>query len=204
MIIRKIAKAEENSIFENRIGANGYNYSGSGRRCWTRKTIGGEPRSGPQSVSNPNGEGNPVEGQVIFEDWLEKDPNHVRRPIIIIPGIGGSVNWDLMLGSALPGKWTLLSHTYDGLIEGLEETGYEKDSGLFICYYDWRQNNDDSAGDYLKTLVDQAKKINSASKVNIIAHSMGGLIARSYIQSGKYENDVDNLFLIGTPNKGFV
>ena len=41
-------------------------------------------------------------------------------------------------------------------------------------------------------------------KVDIVAHSMGGLVARSYIQSENYNNDIRNLTLVGTPNKGAV
>ena len=40
------------------------------------------------------------------------------------------------------------------------------------------------------------------SKVDIIAHSMGGLVTRAYIQSNKYQNDIRNFVMVGTPNKG--
>jgi pimeloyl-ACP methyl ester carboxylesterase len=39
-------------------------------------------------------------------------------------------------------------------------------------------------------------------KVNVIAHSMGGLVARDYIESSAYAGGVDHLILIGTPNLG--
>lgn len=38
--------------------------------------------------------------------------------------------------------------------------------------------------------------------VNIIAHSMGGLVARRYIQSNNYRDDINQLVLLGTPNHG--
>jgi len=39
-------------------------------------------------------------------------------------------------------------------------------------------------------------------KVNILAHSMGGLNSRWYIQGPGYRNDVNKLVMLGTPNHG--
>lgn len=41
-----------------------------------------------------------------------------------------------------------------------------------------------------------------AMKVDLIAHSMGGLVARSYVEGDRYVGGIDRLFLIGTPNRG--
>jgi len=42
-----------------------------------------------------------------------------------------------------------------------------------------------------------------AGEVIIIAHSLGGLIARAYIESSLYQNDVARLYVLGSPNGGF-
>ena len=42
------------------------------------------------------------------------------------------------------------------------------------------------------------------TKVDIVAHSMGGLISRWYTTSDSYNNDVKRLIMIGTPNHGTV
>ena len=39
-------------------------------------------------------------------------------------------------------------------------------------------------------------------KVNIIAHSMGGINSRWYIQNPGYRNDINKLVMLGTPNHG--
>ncbi|MFH1285155.1 MAG: hypothetical protein ABIH99_01090 [Candidatus Micrarchaeota archaeon] len=44
------------------------------------------------------------------------------------------------------------------------------------------------------------KKI-SATKVDIISHSMGGLVTRSYV-GGSYQGDIRKFVMIGTPNHG--
>jgi hypothetical protein len=51
-------------------------------------------------------------------------------------------------------------------------------------------------------MIEQAKLANDADQVDIVAHSMGGLVAREYIQSDYYDNDVDQLVVLGTPNEG--
>lgn len=40
------------------------------------------------------------------------------------------------------------------------------------------------------------------SKVDVVAHSQGGLVARYYITSSSYQHDVRNLVMLGTPNLG--
>jgi len=160
-------------------------------------------RTGPYNATlNPGGKGNKVDSKVLFDPWLGKDPNHIRKPVILIPGIGGTVNWDLMLGSLFTDNWKLMSHTYDGIIQAFQNMGYQEGKDFFICYYDWRKKNLESAADFLAPLISKANNLNGTTKVNIVAHSMGGILARSYIQSNEYRNDVENLIMIGTPNKG--
>lgn len=53
----------------------------------------------------------------------------------------------------------------------------------------------------LKDIIDVVKERAGRNKVNIVAHSMGGLVARDYIrQFGS--NSVHKLIMIGTPNHG--
>jgi len=81
---------------------------------------------------------------------------------------------------------------------------YKEGCTLFDVPYDWRKNINKSAETYLKKWIDHAKKIAGTDKVHIIAHSMGGLLARAYIQNIKSDNDIDiaRLAMVGTPNHG--
>lgn len=51
---------------------------------------------------------------------------------------------------------------------------------------------------------DYARADIKLSRVDIVAHSTGGLFARSYIQglSGDYQGDIRKLIMVGTPNHG--
>jgi len=42
----------------------------------------------------------------------------------------------------------------------------------------------------------------SAGKVNIVAHSMGGILSRLYLQNENYRNDINKLITLNTPHSG--
>ncbi|KPA16174.1 acetyltransferase, partial [Candidatus Magnetomorum sp. HK-1] len=83
-----------------------------------------------------------------------------------------------------------------------QKYGYKQNCTLFDVPYDWRLDINESSKKYLEKWIDYAKKQSGSNKVNIIAHSMGGLLARSYIQGVNYKNDVARLAMVGTPNHG--
>lgn len=127
------------------------------------------------------------------------------EPVVIVPGIVGSWNADVILKNKVgEGEWKFLSidKTWDKMILELEDAGYEIGENLIIAFYDWRKNNIDSANNYLIPAIDKALENSPTGKVNILAHSMGGLVARAYIQSGDYRGDVNKLIMLGTPNLG--
>lgn len=53
----------------------------------------------------------------------------------------------------------------------------------------------------LKDIIDEVKRRTGKQKVSIVAHSMGGLVARKYIQLFERQ-DVDKLILLTVPNNG--
>src|SRR3989344_2715388 len=128
-----------------------------------------------------------------------EDPN----PVIIIPGIMGSAykNGELVIDPIL--------HTYDDLLATLDQNGYTPEVDLFTFPYEWRDSNILNA-DLLKNKISEvitnclatAPAHVNCQQVDLIAHSMGGLVARAYIQSVDYADNVDQLIFLGTPPKG--
>lgn len=116
-------------------------------------------------------------------------------PVIIIPGILGSAQHN--------GEWLIdpITHAYDNLIDTLIAGGYERAVNLFPFPYDWHKSNIDTAV-LLKEKIGEVKAACSCGKVDIVAHSMGGLVARQYIQSSFYGHDVRKLIFLGTPQLG--
>jgi len=121
---------------------------------------------------------------------------------------------------------------YGKIVRTLSETGgYKlskaceainpKQKNYYVFHYDWRQDNVISAGQ-LADLVEQIRidYNNPDLKVDIVAHSMGGLVTRYYLRYGKQDvisdNDFDQkltmygadrvrrVILLGTPNLGSV
>src|SRR3989344_1077122 len=122
-------------------------------------------------------------------------PPYTIDPVIVIPGIMGSAykNGELVIDPIL--------HTYDDLIATLDQNGYGLGVDLFTFPYEWRDPNSINAN-LLKDKITEVKNICNCDKVDLVAHSMGGLVAREYIQSGQYQDDVDQVIFLGTPHKG--
>ena len=151
-----------------------------------------------------------------------------KRPIIVIPGIlgtklcnGPELVWGgassltnfgrLNLAKANPeplepcgllDKISVLGpfwkiEAYGGLIETLKRLGYEESKNLHIFTYDWRRSNVDNA----KLLNEFITKFN-ALKVDIVAHSMGGLVSTIYLHNHDGAKRVNKIVFLGTPFLG--
>ncbi len=135
-----------------------------------------------------------------------------------------------------------LGKVYHDIIKTFENVGYKKDTTLFVVNYDWRltpgpiDNNIDGkidglsgisitdnqfnyGVDYLGWYIKQASERwrelydEDLDSIDVIAHSTGGLVTRTYIQSNAYgdvynisENyklpKIRNFVMIGVPNRG--
>ncbi|HLD20401.1 MAG TPA: hypothetical protein VJB93_04115 [Patescibacteria group bacterium] len=124
-------------------------------------------------------------------------------PIIIVPGVGGSLNWQVMTDKG-PNTWDFPPsvNEYKHLIQTLETRGYVLNQNLFIAFYDWRQSNLLSATQYLKPVIDTANRLNTHTRyVYVIAHSMGGLVTRAYLENNN-DTRIARFIMLGTPNYG--
>lgn len=132
-------------------------------------------------------------GSVNFLNYLVNWDFH--DPLILIPGILGS--------QKKAGQWQmdLVLHTYDNLYAELVSEGYVPGQNLFEFPYEWRDSNVENAK-LLKAKIQQIKTEKHWPKVDLVAHSMGGLLARQYIESSDYADDVDQLVTLGTPHLG--
>jgi pimeloyl-ACP methyl ester carboxylesterase len=69
---------------------------------------------------------------------------------------------------------------------------------LFEFVYDWRKELG-ATGQRLKTFVECVEQFHPGSKINILTHSMGSLVARRYILDNPTDHNVDRLVTIGAP-----
>jgi hypothetical protein len=61
-----------------------------------------------------------------------------------------------------------------------------------------------SFDEIFEKIVDKVKTCSDSDKVNIIAHSMGGLVTRAYIANKENMREVNKMIVMGTPNHGGI
>jgi pimeloyl-ACP methyl ester carboxylesterase len=82
-----------------------------------------------------------------------------------------------------------------------EFVDYRVKPRVYCCGYDWRQDCAKSAL-RLAEVVEEALRDTRERRVVIVAHSMGGLVARYYCRILGGEAKVHQLFLLGSPTMG--
>ncbi|MFA5184314.1 MAG: hypothetical protein WC456_02190 [Patescibacteria group bacterium] len=98
---------------------------------------------------------------------------------------------------------------FQGLITELTSSGsYTENTNLFVFPYDWRYSIDwiASSSPYasstsLRAKIEEIKNSTGAEKVDIISHSMGGLVAKYYIEHVN-TSTVDKFIDVATPHLG--
>lgn len=130
------------------------------------------------------------------------------EPIVIVPGMMASWNKEGILeGQPNPTTpWKLLPFVkeYEGLIQTLKNLGYQEGQTLFIWPYDWRKSVD-SITTQLNQFIDTAvKPQNPGSKIQLVGHSLGGLVVRTWSQNGTNKENVHNLITVASPHKGTI
>lgn len=134
----------------------------------------------------------------IYGDFDHSSPltqESFRDPVLIIPGILGSQekNGELVLDPVY--------HVYDNLYDAFVKDGYIPEQDLFVFPYEWRDSNIETAK-LLQGKLDEIRQSLNWPKIDIVAHSMGGLLAREYVESDSYGNDIDQLITLATPHLG--
>jgi pimeloyl-ACP methyl ester carboxylesterase len=85
------------------------------------------------------------------------------------------------------------------MIKPLEQAGY----GLVVYDFPYNRDLDESAAIFKRDWIEFRKAWNDKAKWGIVAHSMGTLLARSYVEDDQvYGNDVSSFILIAPVNNG--
>jgi pSer/pThr/pTyr-binding forkhead associated (FHA) protein len=93
---------------------------------------------------------------------------------------------------------------YNRLGNYLEEgLGYERGKNLLEFAYDWRQDNRVSAR-HLANAIDewQRRSRDAARPITIVAHSMGSLVSRYYVEHLGGKEKVERMIFLGGPHHG--
>lgn len=144
--------------------------------------MGSELRLGSKRVW-PGSVGSLIGSYKQMEDLLDPD----LEPVDIIRGFS-------------------ISEQYQAVLEDLRKFGFEEKKSLFLFPYDWRKSNAEAAGKLAARLDELAAQF-AGAEITIVAHSMGGLVSRYYLESGKFDTGagfaaVRRLITLGTPHRG--
>lgn len=97
--------------------------------------------------------------------------------------------------------WSGSSSNWNTMVSRFEKDGWPK-SHLSTYSYSTSQSNKVSAEKEVKPRVESLLKATGATKVDIVAHSMGSLNSRWYIKFLGGESSVDEWVSLGGPNHG--
>jgi pimeloyl-ACP methyl ester carboxylesterase len=130
------------------------------------------------TVTNSNGQ----------TDTTCKTVNVKRPPVILVHGFQSLDNYDE------EEIWNVMKNS-------LTSSGLT----VYVSHYAWGSVTSEPIRRYAESLkgeIDQIRRNEGVDKVDIVAHSMGGLVARRYIESGGGEGYVRKLIMLETPNRG--
>ena len=145
--------------------------------------------------------GNSILKHALPDGIGDDNPDDGVEPVALMPDV-----------HVLPGIWTPI-RGYDVLVNALEKLGYRRDNGgkpptLITYAYDWRLSNRYN-GQRLKTVVEPALErlraqggVFADARAVFICHSMGGLVARWYIEKCGGAEVTRKLITLGTPWRG--
>jgi pimeloyl-ACP methyl ester carboxylesterase len=130
-------------------------------------------------------------------------PNPTQVPVtkvFFIPGMGASWNVDAFINcknSGYSGGWTLMPYAKQFYQDLLNELSV-KNWTVKPFYYDWRQdvrNNSNILNNYINS------NTSSSEKIDLVGHSMGGLVGRNYLET-QNGGKASKFLAVGVPFQG--
>ena len=88
------------------------------------------------------------------------------------------------------------------LIDEFCTHGYALNDDLFLFPYDWRYGVDEKTISQLKQKISDIMAATGSTKVDIVAHSTGGLLVKKYVMENPDSNHIDKAVFVGVPNTG--
>ena len=141
-----------------------------------------------------------LDGNAVWPDWRDL----VTRPHVMHPQ---DPDGQRLVPTAVVEKVVIVPGIiemagYGGLLTFLESLGYRRGLSLFPFPYDWRQDNRTSAALLARRIEEWQAIVGPDVKFTLIGHSLGGLVARYYVQCLGGDAHVDHVITFGTPHHG--
>jgi triacylglycerol esterase/lipase EstA (alpha/beta hydrolase family) len=135
------------------------------------------------------------------------------NPLIFNQNLGPT-NPTELIGILRKKSFSLKSYDYsEALIDLLKDGGYTEGQDLFTFPYDWRYGasgvdadskevNVEALKGQIDYILNQTDAGKAAGKVDVVAHSTGGLIVKKYVQEHPNDHHIGKAVFVGVPNLG--
>jgi triacylglycerol lipase len=121
---------------------------------------------------------------IVFVTARPADAATTKDPVILVAGLTTG---------------PILEPAYHPLRDRLRNAGYSVD---IVTYPDFGTGDIRVNAARLAQKVDEVRARTGAAKVDLVGHSMGGLVSRYYVKSLAGASKVDTIITLGTPNYG--
>lgn len=136
-------------------------------------------------------------------DILRMRAHPLQRPVILVQGLAQHADSWFNLKQFL---CTDPENHFGGVYRAADEAGFEaqvrRTPGANVFAIEFADNLAGPRGQAveLSSMIDQVKRLTGATHVDLVTHSMGGVVAREYLHRGLH--DVSSLIMIAPPNHG--
>jgi triacylglycerol esterase/lipase EstA (alpha/beta hydrolase family) len=107
----------------------------------------------------------------------------------------------LKVGEVIGNPANLFDYTAT-IISDFEALDYTLNVDLFLFPYDWRYGVSVNNVESLKQKILHIKSQTGSNKVDVVAHSTGGLLVKKYVMDNPTTNYLDKVVFVGVPNTG--
>ena len=90
----------------------------------------------------------------------------------------------------------------DSLTKEFKNQGYTEGTDLFTFPYDWRYGVSDDTVAQLKQKITDIMNGTGSDKVDVVAHSTGGLLVKKYVMDNPGSNNIEKAVFVGVPSTG--
>jgi pimeloyl-ACP methyl ester carboxylesterase len=115
---------------------------------------------------------------------------------------GNPSDTSLTVGNVIGNPLGRFNYT-EGLVSEFVSRGYTPNTNFFLFPYDWRADLSDSGNIFLKARIEAIIDQTHSEKIDIIAHSQGGLVLKKLLLDNPgYSSKIRKVVIVGTPHLG--
>lgn len=138
----------------------------------------------------------------FYANFSLKKADILKKIYILIPGLGASWNPVDMVscGKTVTDNWSLGPYA-EGFYQRLSQLLTQLGLNYHVYAYDWRKSMANQTADLIKYLNTITKNNPEDYQINIISHSLGGLVIKSLL-SQPHDFIFGQILTLGTPHLG--